>query len=345
MLRSVRKLSGFTLVELLVVMAIIAILIGLLLPGVQKAREAGARADNANDIKQLVLATHTYVGARNRFPVYDYGDYPTTSGEGMYLGNGMFVLLPYIEQDNVVKATYGPITYSSKSTSTYNGVTTVNESSSTYTYSGYQGSRAKGIIKTFVASTDPTLNGVEAPVSYLMNSGIYWDNMRMERITDGLSNTLAMTEGYSKCISSSYTDYGTQYPTSYAPGSYYKSSSGYTREWNHDRNTYNSTSVTTSKTDNSVTPRLYQYDYSSTSKTHPSFSGSGWLNPATNTYVPFQVRPAPDAARSSIPQATTSGGLTVGYCDGSVRTLSSGISQDTFRAMHSYNGGETIADN
>ncbi len=94
--RATPPCRGFTLIELMVVIAIIALLIALLLPAVQSAREAARRIQCQNNLKQIGLALHGYHDAWLSFPPA----YLTKPATGLELGPGWAwgtLILPYLE--------------------------------------------------------------------------------------------------------------------------------------------------------------------------------------------------------------------------------------------------------
>ncbi len=109
---SAHRRTSYTLIELLVAIAIIGILIGLLLPAVQKVREAASRITCQNNLHQIALAALNFEATHGTFPpglnVSPYSTDPNSRWTmpppfaGPYVGS-LAYLLPYIEQDNVHK--------------------------------------------------------------------------------------------------------------------------------------------------------------------------------------------------------------------------------------------------
>jgi len=206
LLRVLRRWRGFTLIELLVVIAIIAILIGLLLPAVQKVREAAARTQCTNNLKQLSLATVNCADTNNTKLPPSIGLYPGSApADGNGDGGTFLHLLPYIEQDNLYKSCYVPAGPSSDGR---NGLQA--------TYSQWTPTIGGARVKAYICPSDPTnTDSLGARASYGDNGQLFRQNYQgwaggLQRypasIVDGTSNTIFYTEKLARCSTGNYPD-------------------------------------------------------------------------------------------------------------------------------------------
>ena len=100
------RARGFTLLELLAVVAVIGILIGVVLPAVQAAREAARRTHCANNFRQMGLALHQYHDSLSTFPIGRFGLFSSNAGGVKYLNRQTWIVgtLPYLEQTTLFSA-------------------------------------------------------------------------------------------------------------------------------------------------------------------------------------------------------------------------------------------------
>jgi prepilin-type N-terminal cleavage/methylation domain-containing protein len=196
--------AGFTLIELLVVIAIIAILIGLLLPAVQKVREAAARMQCSNNLKQFGLAMHNYHDTVGKFPY-------ARSGGGNNRHTWALLLLPYIEQSNIY-ASYQATIAGVNKTDGFNNHTATDaqivaaRTASVKTFlcptrhaSGSlspitSGSTVLGQPSDYAACTGDTGTVPTTGVFQLVNSNHMLSLLGISDITDGTSNTIMIGE-------------------------------------------------------------------------------------------------------------------------------------------------------
>ncbi len=192
--------KAFTLVELLVVITIIGILISLLLPAVQSARESARRTQCANNIKQLGLALNAYHAAMGKFPPSSVWrnssgalDVTQVSNYSCAYENWVILILPQLDQQNLRQA-FGTVT------SPYTGLAKI--SSSTASQAAVGTNLAVMLCPSdtynrtqFIASTSPTNLASSIGGSYPWARGNYGANAAMGYMTYSSSATSPGSSG------------------------------------------------------------------------------------------------------------------------------------------------------
>jgi prepilin-type N-terminal cleavage/methylation domain-containing protein len=169
-----RARNGYTLIELLVVIAILSLLIALLLPAVQKVREAALKSSSANNHRQIMLAMHNCTSSQRDF-LPTLGDNKIDS---RHTGVSLFVaLMPYIGQGNAYSQALADTCY---------------------------------LVKTYQSPADPTVDSSSwyQFASYAANGQVFNIRRRLNTMSDGTSSTIAFAEHYStKCEQTSFDYY------------------------------------------------------------------------------------------------------------------------------------------
>jgi prepilin-type N-terminal cleavage/methylation domain-containing protein/prepilin-type processing-associated H-X9-DG protein len=337
-----RPRTAFTLIELLVVIAIIAVLIGLLLPAVQKVREAAARVQCQNNLKQLGLAMHNYEGAISHLPpAFRNTVPPVWTGLPAYFfsWSALAELNPFLEQTNIynrmdlTQPIYMPPNFTISAPNQFAVQQVIKlflcPSDLMQPVAADYGVPTIGPTNYAVCVGTGTINGGPPFGSPLNSDGMFMagTGFKITDVTDGSSNTAMMSEsllgaGPTNAGGSmpsapnavqrvyAYTGFGTPLSDSACAGA---------GQWNvSDLRGFMWAS-------GEMRCGSYNHYYTPNSKTYDCVT-----NDAT-TFTSFAFR----AARSN-----HTGGVNVLFGDGGVRYVSQSVSLTTWRALATRSGGD-----
>jgi len=307
-LNAMKSKQAFTLIELLVVIAIIAILIGLLLPAVQKVREAAAKAQCQNNMKQLSLAMHNYHSTFNSFP-YGTKRGAADAGPGAWYDDFAWYVLvgPYIEQEAWYKMFNLNLSYSDAShfAARQTKIKTHGCPSDGIKENEWTSTNWARIRGNYVVNWGNTNYGQITKAGVLFSGApfSFKSGRNLNSITDGTSNTLMMAE----IIAQENVTGGWQGPIS--------------------------------ESTHSVGGQTFNGWYTPNSKNFDEVSRRCPPASALNG-IPGCTLIADTNEQILVTRSKHSGGVTVSMCDGSVRFITNSIDPTTWRGISSAQGGE-----